>query len=346
MVLPESLSALILPWYRAERRPLPWRETTDPYRVWLSEIMLQQTRAEAVRAYYLRFLEALPDIRSLAECPEDKLLKLWEGLGYYSRARNLQKAAEQIMSDHGGQFPREPAQVLRLPAIGAYTCGAVCSICFDMPIPAVDGNVLRVCTRLAASRSDVSLPAVKREVTEALLPCFPARGCGDFNQALMELGAMVCIPRGIPRCARCPLAAVCLSRKDELWREIPFFGPKKARQREEISVFLLRCGNRYALRKRPAAGLLAGLWEYPSLPGIFTPQQSLDQAAQWGCGPISLQRIMEREHVFTHREWRMKGFEIRCSRMPELFRWASPEELEDRYSLPSAFRKFNPTDEH
>ena len=345
MILPESLADRLLPWYRENRRSLPWRETSDPYRIWLSEIMLQQTRVETVKAYYLRFLETLPDIRALAACPEDKLLKLWEGLGYYSRARNLQKAAKVIAAEFGGRFPTEPKEILSLPGIGAYTAGAICSICYDLPTPAVDGNVLRVCARLTASRIDVSQPAAKREVSEALLPRFPAAGRGDFNQALMELGATVCIPRGAPLCAACPLESVCLSRKKELWREIPVLRPKKDRPREPIAVFLLHCGDRYALRKRPSGGLLGGLWEYPSLPGVFTPQQALDQAAAWGCEPAVLAKVTEKEHVFTHREWQMTGFEITCSRMSERFAWATIEELRGIYSLPSAFRQFIDTND-
>ena len=346
MILPENLADLLLPWYRANRRDLPWRETADPYRIWVSEIMLQQTRVEAVKGYYLRFLEALPDIRALAECPEDRLLKLWEGLGYYSRARNMQKAAKQISEEFGGCFPHEPAQVRSLPGIGDYTAGAICSICFDLPTPAVDGNVLRVCSRLTASRDDVSLPAFRLTVAEALHARFPAKGCGDFNQALMELGATICIPRGTPQCTVCPLTAVCLSRRDELWREIPVLSPKKSRRREEIAVFLLRCGKRYALRKRPGTGLLAGLWEYPSLPGLITTQQALDQAAAWGCAPVSLLSVTEREHVFPHREWHMTGYEIVCAAMSERFSWASAEELDRIYSLPSAFHKFDFQNDH
>ncbi len=340
MVLPESLSQLLLPWYQANRRDLPWRHSTDPYRIWLSEIMLQQTRVEAVKGYYLRFLEALPDIRSLAECSEDKLLKLWEGLGYYSRARNLQKAARLIVTEYGGMFPREPERVLALPGIGDYTAGAVCSICFDLPTPAVDGNVLRVCTRLTGDRRDITLPGTKQAVKEALLERYPPEGRGEFNQALMELGAVVCIPKGEPDCAACPLGEVCRSRREQLWRELPVRTPKKPRVKEDITVFLLRCQDRLALGKRPSSGLLAGLWEFPSLPGILTPQQALDQAAEWGCHPLSLGEVKNREHIFTHREWKMTGYEIFCSAMPDRFRWAGEEELAGVYSLPSAFRKF------
>ena len=340
MVLPESLASLLLPWYRANHRDLPWRHSTDPYRVWLSEIMLQQTRVEAVKGYYLRFLEALPDIRALADCPEDKLLKLWEGLGYYSRARNLQKAAKQIVAEHGGAFPREPEQVLSLPGIGDYTAGAICSICFDLPIPAVDGNVLRVCTRLTASREDITLPGTKLAVKSALQERFPPDGRGEFNQALMELGAVVCVPKGEPGCSACPLGNVCLSRAGQLWRELPVRTPKKPRVREKVTVFLLRCQDRLALQKRPKEGLLAGLWELPSLPEVLTPQQALDRAAEWGCHPVSLGKVRHREHVFTHREWEMTGYEIICSAMPQRFQWAGKAELAGIYSLPSAFRKF------
>ncbi len=340
MELPVNLAALLLPWYRENRRDLPWRHSADPYRIWVSEIMLQQTRAEAVKGYYLRFLEALPDIPALASCPEDRLMKLWEGLGYYSRARNLQRAARRILEEYRGVFPRTPEQVLSLPGIGEYTAGAVCSICFGLPVPAVDGNVLRVCTRLAASREDISLPGVRREVTGALAERFPPEGCGDFNQALMELGATVCIPKGEPACSACPLGGVCRSRADRLWKEIPVRAPKRPRVKEDITVLLLRCGDRLALQRRRPQGLLAGLWELPSLQQILTPQQALDRAEEWGCSPRSLGRVMRREHIFTHREWRMTGYEILCSAMPDRFQWAGKEELAQEYSLPSAFRKF------
>ena len=340
MELPENLAGLLLPWFRANRRDLPWRRDKDPYRVWLSEIMLQQTRVEAVKGYYTRFLEALPDIRALADCPEDKLMKLWEGLGYYSRARNLQRAARVIVSDHGGAFPREPEQVLALPGIGEYTAGAICSICFDLPIPAVDGNVLRVCARVAASRADIALPETRAEVREALRSRFPEKDRGDFNQALMELGATVCIPKGEPLCEACPLGEVCRSREKALWRELPVRSPKKPRLREDVTVFLLRCGERTALQKRPKTGLLAGLWEFPSLAGQLGPQEALDLAADWGCEPVTLLEVRNREHIFTHREWRMTGYVISCAAMPEAFHWAGPEELDTVYSLPSAFRKF------
>ena len=302
--------------------------------------MLQQTRVEAVIPYYQRFLRELPTIADLAACPEDRLLKLWEGLGYYSRVRNMQKAALVIMEHYDGRMPESGREIQALPGIGAYTAGAIASRVYGELLPAVDGNVLRVCTRLTASRADISLPAVKREVINALIPRFPAQGCGDFNQALMELGATICVPRGAPHCSACPLEAVCLSEKEELWREIPVLTPKKPRLREEIAVFLLRCGNKYALRKRPRSGLLAGLWEYPSFPGILTSQQALDQAAGWGCAPSALLRVREREHIFTHREWHMTGYEIECSEMSDLFIWATKAAQSEIYSLPSAFRKF------
>ena len=295
---------------------------------------------EAVKGYYTRFLEALPDIRTLADCPEDRLMKLWEGLGYYSRARNLQKAARMILSAYGGTFPRDPEQVLALPGVGNYTAGAICSICFDLPIPAVDGNVLRVCSRVLASREDIALPETKAAVRDALSRRFPPIGRGDFNQALMELGATVCIPKGEPSCSACPLREICLSRERQLWRELPVRSPKKARVREDVTVFLLLCGEKTALRKRPEGGLLSGLWEFPSLSGRLSAQQALDRAEDWGCRPLSLLEVKKREHVFTHREWRMTGYVIRCDAMPERFEWAGEAELDGAYPLPSAFRKF------
>ena len=340
MVLPEALADLLLPWYRACRRDLPWRRDRDPYRVWVSEIMLQQTRVEAVRDKYLHFLEALPDAAALAACPEDRLMKLWEGLGYYSRARNLQKAARVIGEEYGGVFPRSYAGIRSLPGIGDYTAGAIASICFDLPVPAVDGNVLRVCARLCASREDVLLPETKRACARALAERFPPAGCGDLNQALMELGATVCLPKGQPDCGGCPLKDLCLSRPGGLWRELPVRSARKPRVPEERSVLLLRCGRRIALRRRSGTGLLAGLWEFPSLSGVLTPQQALDQAEAWGCRPEALTEVRRRVHVFTHREWHMTLYAICCGETPEAFVWADPDELDRVYSLPSAFRRF------
>ena len=335
-----ALPALLLPWYEVHRRDLPWRRDREPYHVWLSEIMLQQTRVEAVRGYYARFLAALPDIPALAACDDERLHKLWEGLGYYSRVRNLKKAAQVIVEAHGGVFPRDYAAVRALPGIGDYTAGAVCSICFGRPTPAVDGNVLRVVTRLTASTDSISRPQTKRAITEALRAVYPAGRCGDFTQALMELGATVCVPNGAPDCAACPAAACCRSRAAELWRTIPVRDEKKPRRREEKTVFLLRCGDRIAIRRRPDSGLLAGLWEFPAENGHLTAQKALETASFWGCKPRELLRSATKMHVFTHLEWVMLGYYVNCDAMPAQFVWALPDEIEAVYSLPTAFRQF------
>ena len=335
-----ALRDVLLEWYRRNRRPLPWRQDKDPYHVWLSEIMCQQTRVEAVKGYYARFLAALPDIRSLAECEENRLLKLWEGLGYYSRARNLQKAARQIMQNHGGVFPSEYEAVRALPGIGDYTAAAICSICFGYPAPVVDGNVLRVRARFLADYGDIRLPETKKRTREQLLPLYDGVDSGELNQALMELGALVCRPNGEPDCDACPLRDACRSRETQLWRELPFKSPSKPRKVEDKTVYLLRCEGKYALRKRPETGLLAGLWELPNLPGTMEAQEALDAAADWGVHPAAVRQMTEREHIFTHITWKMRGYEIDCAALSPEFTWAEVSELRETYSLPTAFRQF------
>ena len=243
------LPGVLVPWYRENRRELPWRENREPYRIWVSEIMLQQTRVEAVKGYYARFLDRLPDVEALASCDDDELHKLWEGLGYYSRVRNLKKAAGGIVSRHGGEFPRDYTAVRALPGIGDYTAGAICSIAFDLPTPAVDGNVLRVLSRLRADGEPIDLPAVKKRVQGELAEIYPADCPGEFTQALMELGATVCVPNGEPRCGACPCRDFCEGR--DQWQKYPVKLPKKAKKQDDRTVFILRCGDRYAIEKRP-----------------------------------------------------------------------------------------------
>ena len=234
-----QLPTLLLPWYEANKRDLPWRQDREPYHVWLSEIMLQQTRVEAVRSYYIRFLAALPTVRALAEADPEQLNKLWEGLGYYSRVRNLQKAAKQIMDLHSGIFPSDHEEIRKLAGIGDYTAGAVGSICFGLPTPAVDGNVLRVCSRLTADSSPIDKPQTKKALTASLAEIYPEGRCGDFTQALMELGATVCVPNGAPKCEACPLSAICLAHRDSLETELPIKTAKKPRRQEQMTVFVL-----------------------------------------------------------------------------------------------------------
>ena len=338
-----KLPALLLPWYDRCARPLPWRGERDPYRIWISETMLQQTRAETVKGYYARFLQALPDVQALAEAEEERLLKLWEGLGYYSRARNLQKAARQICRERAGQFPQACEELKALPGIGPYTAGAVASIAFEQPAPAVDGNVVRLLSRYLCDETpkDKLGETLRRELEEI----YPPGRCGDFTQALMEAGATVCGPAGAPRCEDCPLKKDCLARENGRQKELPVCGKKAAHRTEARTVFLLRAGDALALRKRPGKGLLAGMWEFPNVTGELEASQALEQAARWGCGPWGEVAVRQERHVFTHVTWEMTGYEIHCAQAPAEFVWATQEEMKTRYSLPTAFRRFLPANE-
>ena len=336
----ERLPQALLPWYGAHKRDLPWRRDTNPYHVWVSEIMLQQTRVEAVKAYYTRFMAALPTIADLAQVPEQQLLKLWEGLGYYSRARNLQKAAQVIMAQYGGVFPAEYEEIRALPGIGDYTAGAIASICFGKAKAAVDGNVLRVTARLMADYGPIHLPAVKARRQEDLEKVYPQGYCGDFTQSLMELGATVCVPNGAPKCEICPLADFCLSAGQEMALLLPVKAEKKPRRVERLTVWVLRCGEKVALCQRQEPGLLVGYWQFPNETGDFNEQQALDQAAAWGASPRHLCYATEKKHIFTHIEWHMQGYYIDCEREAAEFTWVTLAELEEHIPLPGAFRIF------
>ena len=337
-----ALAAPLLAWYERVARPLPWRVEPTPYRVWVSEVMLQQTRVAAVLGYFERFMRALPGIRALAEIDEQALFKLWEGLGYYSRARNLQAAARVVVEKHGGGLPADYAALRALPGVGDYTAGAVASIAFGIAAPAVDGNVLRVLARVFARGDDIARPEVKeafRDAARALLP--PGRP-GDFNQALMELGATVCVP-GAPRCGECPIAALCEGHAKGVAASLPVKAAKKPRIIEERAVLCVTAGGRALLRRREGKGLLSGLWEPPCLEG--TPDEAAILAALrvWGAaGDIALLPLGEARHIFTHREWHMRGFLARCAPFgaPDGWAWAAPDELRDRYAVPSAYAAF------
>ena len=257
----ENIAPALLDWFYANRRILPFREDPTPYHVWLSEIMLQQTRVSAALPYYERFLAALPDIPALAGCEEEKLHKLWEGLGYYSRVRNLQKAAKIVCAQYGGQLPADYNALLALPGIGEYTAGAIASISFGLPVPAVDGNVLRVFARLYNDPRLVTDPQVKREFTARVMEHQPPAKAGDYNQALMELGALVCLPNGVPLCEQCPLGTLCRARAAGTALSLPQKTPPKARRITPVTVVLVLNEGRVLLQQRPAKGLLAGLWQ-------------------------------------------------------------------------------------
>ena len=335
-----TMRAIIAPlsdWYRLHARLLPWRRSADPYRVWISEIMLQQTRIAAVLNYYTRFTAELPDLASLADAEEDRLLKLWQGLGYYNRARNLQKAARVLMTDYGGRFPPDYDAIRALPGIGDYTAGAIASICFGLPVPAIDGNVLRILTRLLGAPDDIAEESTKKAYRLLLLPLMPGPASGTFNQALMELGQLICLPNGAPLCGECPLASLCAARIHGLTDTLPVKKRPKARRREVRTVWLIFSGTRVALRRRPANGLLAGLWEYPN-----TPASENADVFPWPELPLfaAPREVCRGVHIFSHIEWHMTAMQCEsCSdTLPKDWVWADAAALKERYAVPNAFQ--------
>ena len=380
----------LLIWYEQNRRVLPWREDPTPYHVWLSEIMLQQTRVEAGKAYYLRFIEKLPDIAALAAAPEDVYLKLWEGLGYYSRVRNLHKAAVTIMEEYDGVMPGTAAELEKLPGIGPYSAAAIASIAFHQPVVSVDGNLLRVFARMTEYGEDIKTPAAKKAALVYYEELIPAAGerPGDFNQALMDLGAGICLPNGEPLCGECPWAERCEAHRKHRETEFPLVPEKKARRIEQRTVFLITAGGRVAIRRRPHTGLLADLYEFPNVEG----QLRKAEAAEWVRGLLQheagekpvykaasesgktavryskdtgkedgsrenrkscvhgphIRKLAGAKHIFSHIEWHMIGYTVQLSEVPESSAaegaeeliWATREELESRYSIPSAFEAY------
>ena len=339
---PFLIAQPLLHWFWANHRVLPFRSDPTPYHVWVSEIMLQQTRVAAAVPYYERFVQELPDIPALAACEEERLLKLWEGLGYYSRVRNLQKAARIVCEQYGGQLPGDLAALKKLPGIGDYTAGAIASIGFGIPAPAVDGNVLRVFARLYNDEGDIMQPAVKAATTQTVMAQQPAEAPGDFNQALMELGALVCTP-GQPDCAACPLQALCLGRQSGNPARLPQKAPKKARKKCELTLCLAQdAAGRWLLQKRGEQGVLAGLWQPPVLAEEALDEKKALAAAQklLPAAVLLKEKPLKAKHIFTHLEWHMTAYVMAapCTPPPEGCVWASPAQLEQEYTLPGAFK--------
>ncbi len=330
----------LLDWFSKKARVLPWRDNPSAYRVWVSEIMLQQTRVEAVKPYFERFIQVLPDVKSLACIPEEELLKLWEGLGYYNRVRNMQKAACIMVEKYGGSLPEDYNELLSLPGIGEYTAGAIASIAFGIPKPAVDGNVLRVFARLEENQGEINNPLVKREITGLVERLMPKPFAGAFNQALMELGAVVCLPNGIPLCEECPVRFYCGAYKNKTVMQYPKKAVKKERKVENRVVFLLICQDKIALRKRPAKGLLASLWEFPQEEGLLKGNYAEEMLSRWKLEAYHLEALPKSKHIFTHIEWHMEGICASVKDTRDEFRWVSAEELTESYAVPSAFRTY------
>ena len=334
-----AIAGPLLAWYDENKRTLPWRGTAGPYQVWVSEIMLQQTRVAAVLPYYRRWMEELPTVEALAAVDEERLMKLWQGLGYYSRARNMRKAAALIVEQYGGRFPETVKELLSLPGVGDYTAGAVASIAFGQAVPAVDGNVLRVAARVAGIQEDIMDQGVRKKFRTRMEAAMPQDRPGEYNQALMDLGAMVCLPGGAPACGRCPLAGLCEAERLGLQDALPVRTKKAGRRREELTVYLLWRDGAVALRKRPETGLLAGLWEFPHVPGALDEDAAAAPLADWGLVPVEWRKKIAAKHIFTHVEWRMTGYLLTVKGDGAGLTWADREALES-LAVPSAFGKF------
>ncbi len=332
----KQAAASIIAWYAQHKRELPWRKGKDPYRIWISEIMLQQTRIEAVIPYYERFLKELPDVAALAQVPDDRLMKLWEGLGYYSRARNLKKAARTVMEQYGGIMPETAEELKKLPGIGDYTAGSIASIAFGQPEPAVDGNVMRVMMRLSACPDDIMDRKNRGAVTDALRRVYPqGEEAALLTEGLMELGERICIPNGKPLCEVCPAAEYCRAHAEGTETRYPARSAKKERRIEQKTVLLLRCEGKYALQKRPEKGLLAGLWSFPMAEGHLTEQNAAGLFHAASAEPLG-----KAKHIFTHVEWHMIGYRIGCKELSPEYLWVTPEEIESVYSVPTAFKHY------
>jgi len=333
-LLPDAL----LPWYAENKRELPWREDKNPYHIWVSEIMLQQTRVEAVKGYYARFLNALPTVEALAKADDELLHKLWEGLGYYTRVRNLKKAAQTIVNTYGA-FPTDYQTIRELAGIGDYTAGAICSIAYNMPTPAVDGNVLRVISRLTDDATPIDNIAYRKQVQAELQKIYP-KEAGTFTQALMELGATVCGPNRKPDCKNCPCCEFCLGVKRGTAESLPVKKPKAQRRVEERTVFILSCDGQYAIEKRPAKGLLANLWQFPNVSGKLDIKAAIEAVERMGLKPRDIYRLVEKKHIFTHIEWNMCGVYMSVAETDDVRKWHTLEEIQSSAALPTAFRQF------
>lgn len=343
-----DLRAFVQPlcqWYRDNKRSMPWRDEPTPYHVWVSEIMLQQTRIEAVKAYYSRFIQRLPDVEALAGVPEEELLKLWEGLGYYNRAKNLKRAAMIMVERYEGKLPADYGLLLKLPGIGNYTAGAIASIAYGISAPAVDGNVMRVFMRCLDCREDIMRQAVRRKVERSVMAVIPKNCPGEFNQGIMELGETVCIPNGNPFCVECPLRHLCEGHLAGHESDLPVKKEKRARRIEERTVLLFEREGRVSLAKRGEQGLLAGMWEFPSIEGAKTPGELKEWLSVQGLHSFQIKELGRAKHIFSHVEWHMSGYLIEVSRdfpedMIQGIVWAKRGELREKYAIPAAFWYF------
>ena len=330
-----TFSDTLLKWYDISKRDLPWRDVHDPYRTWLSEIMLQQTQTETVRGYYARFLERFPTVTDLADAPEDAVLKLWEGLGYYSRARNLHRAAKLVAYTMVGVFPGCAEELKKLPGVGPYAANAIASISYNECVPALDGNQARVLSRILAHEDVIKTPFdLKSQAMELISRDRP----GDYNQALMDLGASICTPKK-PKCHQCPVSGFCRAFREDAAEDFPRKAPPIVKREQEWCIVIAVCDGKFLLRKRPK-GLLGGLYEFCAVEGYAAPAALCRQMENLGFGSAKiLSRLPDSKHVFTHLIWRMQGYHMKVTSIPEGYIAVSPDDLE-KYAFLSAIRVY------
>lgn len=337
----------ITEWYQKNKRQLPWRDTNNPYDVWLSEIMLQQTRIEAVKPKFLLFKQTLPTIQDLANCEEDALMRLWEGLGYYSRARNLKKCAIALVEQYNAQLPEDYKALLKLPGIGPYTAGAISSIAYGLPAAAVDGNVMRVLARYFEITEDIRSDTLKKEMEQTILECFQEDSTpsfvSNFNQGIMELGETICIPNGEAKCSICPLQHTCKAHLHETTDTIPYRSALNQRKIIERTLFIIRDGDQFLIHKRADKGLLAGLYEFIGVDAHLNKKEVIQEVEKHNIHPTHIKRLEDAKHIFTHLEWHMHAYEITVEQIEHLqqkdYLLLNKQELQTK-AIPSAFKKY------
>lgn len=340
-----TLGNQLIEWYRQNKRSLPWRDTGNAYDVWLSEIMLQQTRIEAVKPKFYLFKETFPTIEDLSKADDDLLLRVWEGLGYYSRARNLKKCAQILVEQYNGKLPEEYDQLIKLPGIGPYTAGAITSIAYHKPHSAVDGNVLRIFARLFEITDDIRDTKTKdniQNIIDSYLKNHPEQS-SDFNQGCMELGEVICVPNGNPKCDICPIHEFCLASIHHKTETIPYRSPLNKRKIINRTLLIIRDGNHFLVHKREKNGLLAGMYEFIGVDSFLTKNEIITTLEKQNIHPLKIKKLPDAKHIFTHLEWHMHAYEITVEQIESIEK--EDYMLFDRTDLsskaiPSAFKKY------
>lgn len=337
----EKYTEKIVEWYQKNKRDLPWRKDKNPYHIWISEIMLQQTRIEAVIGYYYRFLEKIPDIKTLATIEEKSLLKLWEGLGYYNRARNLKIAAIQIENEYQGKFPTTYEEIMKLKGIGEYTASAISSICYSESQVTIDGNVLRVFTRFYNDQRNIDETRTRKSIREHLQKIIPEES-GDFNQGLMEIGETICIPNGIPKCNICPLKKDCLANQYNTYQDLPIRKKKTVKKQEDYTILIFQNQDKVAIYQRTKESLLNNLWGFPQLEGLFSMEEIKDYLIKQNIKYQCIQEGIQNIHIFTHKKWNMISYTIKLTKENSLsqYKWEKISEIKKRYAIPTAYKPF------